>query len=258
MYTRPRIIPVLSIDNRDLIKTVKFDRPTYLGDPVNAVKIFNRKAIDELSVLDIRATKRGTEPDFELLKDIAGEAFMPLSYGGGIKTVEEIRELLAIGYEKVVLNSTLFRNPGVVKQAVEVFGSQSIVASIDVKTIKNSKKCTISSGSETVGFSPTEAAEYAENLGCGEIIVNSVDRDGTMFGYDIELIKSLSMTVSIPVIACGGAGGITDLKMAIQEGHAHAAAGGSMFVYYGKLKAVLITAPTEQELLDADVYSFKQ
>ena len=255
MFTRPRIIPVLLIDDRDLIKTVNFKDRTYLGDPVNAVKIFNRKGIDELSVLDIGATKSGREPDFELLKDIASEAFMPLSCGGGITTLEQIRELLAIGYEKVVINTGLIRNPNLIKQAVEYFGSQSIVASIDAKIINNSYKCVISDGNEIVDKSPTELAKEAECLGVGEVIINSVDRDGMMQGYDIQLVRGVVEAVKVPVTAIGGAGGIGDLKMVLEDGHAHAAAGGSMFVYYGKLKAVLITAPSEQEFIKKGIYS---
>lgn len=254
MFTRPRIIPVLLIDDRDLIKTINFKDRTYLGDPVNAVKIFNRKGIDELSVLDIGATKNGREPDFELLRDIASEAFMPLSYGGGITTLEQIRELLAIGYEKIVINTGLIRNPNLIKQAVEYFGSQSIVASIDAKIIDTSYKCVISDGNEIVDKSPTELAKEAECLGVGEVIINSVDRDGMMQGYDIQLVRGVVEAVNIPVTAIGGAGGVADLKHVLEEAHAHAAAGGSMFVYYGKLKAVLITAPTESELLKAQIY----
>lgn len=255
MFKRPRIIPTLLIDDRDLIKTVKFGKRTYLGDPVNAVKIFNRKGIDELSILDIGATKNNREPDYELLKDIASEAFMPLSYGGGIKTIEQIHDILAIGYEKVVINTQLVKNPELVKKASELFGSQSIVASIDVKTIKGQCKCCVVDGFEITNLNPVELAKKAEELGAGEIIINSIDRDGMMSGYDIELIRSISDTVNVPVIALGGAGGINDLKKALQEGHAHAASGGSMFVYYGRLKAVLITAPSEIELIEAGIYS---
>ncbi len=254
MYTRPRIIPTLLIDDRDLIKTINFNKRTYLGDPVNAVKIFNRKGIDELSILDIGATKNNREPDFELLKDIASEAFMPLSYGGGIKTVDQAHDLLAIGYEKIVINTGLIKNPYLVKQSAEKFGSQSIVASIDAKRINNHYKCCISDGTETVDWNPVELAMEAENLGVGEIMINSIDQDGMMLGYDIELVKSVADAVRVPVIAIGGAGGINDLKNVIENGHAHAAAGGSMFVYYGKLKAVLITAPSEKELVDAGIY----
>lgn len=255
MFTRPRIIPVLLVDDRDLIKTIRFDKRTYLGDPVNAVKIFNRKGIDELAVLDIGATINNKEPDFELLRDIASEAFMPLSCGGGITSLEQIRELLAIGYEKVVINSSLVTRPELLKNAAALFGSQSIVASIDA--IKNNQqyRCAIKSGKELIDMSPVELAKKAEDLGAGEIIINSVDKDGTMEGYDIELVNAVVDSVSIPVTAIGGAGGISDLKKVLQDGHAHAAAAGSMFVFYGRLKAVLITAPSEKELVDAGIFT---
>lgn len=255
MFTRPRIIPVLLYDDRDLIKTINFNDRTYLGDPVNAVKIFNRKGIDELSVLDIGATKNGREPDFELLRDIASEAFMPLSCGGGVTTVEQVQQLLAIGYEKVVINTGLVKKPDLIKKAVELFGSQSIVASIDAKLIRGQYRCVIADGSEIIDKTPVELAKDAEQLGVGEIIINSVNRDGMMQGYDIGLVRSVVDSVKVPVTAIGGAGGINDLKMVLKEGHAHAAAGGSMFVYYGRLKAVLITAPSEEELTRAGIYS---
>ncbi len=256
MFTRPRIIPTLLIDDRDLIKTINFKGRTYLGDPVNAVKIFNRKGIDELSILDIGATKNHREPDFELLKDIASEAFMPLSYGGGITTIEQVRELLAIGYEKVVINTGLVNNPDLVKQAAEMFGSQSVVASIDAKKLGNGYCCYIKDGGEKTTINPVSLAQTAETYGVGEIIINSIDRDGMMDGYDIDLIRSVADAVKVPVVAIGGAGGIHDLKDAIHNGHAHAAAGGSMFVYYGCLKAVLITAPSERELTEAGIYQY--
>lgn len=254
MFTRPRIIPVLLVDDRDLIKTVNFDKRTYLGDPVNAVKIFNRKGIDELSILAIGATKNKKEPDFELLKDIASEAFMPLSYGGGITNIEQIRELLAIGYEKVVINTSLIKNPNLITEAAKLFGSQSIVASIDAKKTNKGYECAVVDGHELVNITPIELAKKAEDLGAGEIIINSIDQDGMMHGYDIELVKNVVDSVNIPVTAIGGASGIDDLKKVLYEGHAHAAAGGSMFVYYGRLKAVLITAPSEKELIQAGIY----
>jgi len=254
MFTRPRIIPVLLIDDKDLIKTVNFKDRTYLGDPVNAVKIFNRKKIDELSILDIGVTKNGQEPDFEILKDIASEAFMPLSYGGGITRVDQVRELLTIGYEKAVINTSLIRNPDIVKKSIELFGSQSIVASIDAKLIKGKYMCVINDGNEIIRMSPLTLAKQVEAMGVGEIFINSIDCDGMMQGYDLKLVKNISKSVKIPVTACGGAGNIMDLKKIIREGGAHAAAGGSMFVYYGRLKAVLITAPSEKELYDVGIY----
>lgn len=254
MFTRPRIIPTLLIDDRDLIKTVQFDKKTYLGDPVNAVKIFNRKGIDELSILDIGATKKSIEPDYEILKDIASEAFMPLSYGGGVTTLNQIHDLLTIGYEKVVINSAFVRTPSLITKAAECFGSQSIVVSIDAKKCGSDYCCYIEDGSEKVDISPVELACKAEQLGAGEIIINSIDNDGMMVGYDIELVRNVADSVHIPVIAIGGARNISDLKMVLDKGHAHAASGGSMFVYYGRLKAVLITAPSEQELTEAGIY----
>lgn len=254
MFTRPRIIPVLLMDDRDLIKTVNFNERTYLGDPVNAVKIFNRKKIDELAILDIGATRNNREPDFEMLKDISSEAFMPLSCGGGITSLEQIRELLAIGYEKVVINTALITKPELISEAAAAFGSQSIVASIDAKVVNDAYKCCVNDGFEIVDIKPEDLAIKAQKLGAGEIIINSVDRDGMMQGYDIGLVSSVVNSVKIPVTAIGGAGGIKDLKDVLANGRAHAAAGGSMFVYYGRLKAVLITAPTEQELLEQGIY----
>lgn len=255
MFTRPRIIPVMLLDNRDLVKTRKFKDSTYLGDPVNAVKIFNLKGIDEMAILDISATKRGVEPDYQELEDIASQAFMPLSYGGGIKTVEQAKKILALGYEKVVLNTEFVKNPELVKQCVELAGSQSVVASIDVKKVDRKYTAIIGDGRIKTNDDPVKLAKRAEKLGCGEIFLNSIDNDGMMKGYDIELVKSVVDSVSIPVTACGGAGGIDDLKEVLQDGHAHAAAGGSMFVFYGRLRAVLITFPSEMELINAGIYS---
>ncbi|MCM1500739.1 MAG: HisA/HisF-related TIM barrel protein, partial [Clostridium sp.] len=191
MFTRPRIIPVLLISDRDMVKTVQFGRRTYLGDPVNAVRIFNRKGIDELAVLDISATRQGLEPDFELLEDIASQAFMPLSYGGGITSLEQAKRLLAIGYEKVVINTQLVKNVRLVEEIVSLAGSQSVVASIDAKKAGNKYQCVISDGSQLVDISPVELAKQAQKLGVGEIFLNSVDRDGMMEGYDLELVKSV-------------------------------------------------------------------
>ena len=179
---------------------------------------------------------------------------MPLSYGGGITTLEQVKRLLAIGYEKVVINTALVENPQLVKEAVEFAGGQSVVASIDAKKDFQGYCCVIRDGRENIKIEPAELAKRAEKYGVGEILINSVDRDGMMDGYDISLVKSIVENVSVSVTACGGAGGIEDLKRVIEQGKAHAAAAGSMFVYYGKLKAVLITAPSEEELMEAGIY----
>ncbi len=255
MYSRPRIIPCLLLNNQDLVKTIKFSKPRYLGDPVNAVKIFNNKGVDELCILNILASRDLTLPDIEFLKDIASEAFMPLSYGGGIKNIDQIHELFAIGYEKVILNTSLVEKPELIKEAVRYFGSQSIVASIDVKTDMFGKQhCWIKDGTEKVNISPVELSKRAQALGVGEILLNSINCDGMMQGYDIKLVKQVVESVKVPVIACGGAKDIFDFKRVLEEGGAHAAAAGSLFVYYGAQKAVLITAPEEKMLFKIGVY----
>lgn len=254
MFSRPRIIPVLLIDNRDLLKTINFQRPVYLGDPVNAVKIFNIKDVDEMIVLDIGAQKRGSDPDFPFLEDIASQAFMPLGYGGGIRTLEQAKKLLAIGFEKVCFNTALINDPELITETAKLAGNQSVVASIDVKRCVDGYFCVVSDGTKTTKVDPVDLAKKAEKLGAGEIFLNSIDRDGAMKGYDIPLIKKVTAAVSIPVTACGGAASISDLKEALSEGGAHAVAAGSMFVFYGRLRAVLITFPSEKELVSAGIY----
>jgi len=255
MFKRPRIIPCLSIQNRDLVKTIGFNNPRYLGDPINTVKIFNNKGVDELCILDISATIETREPNISYLKEIASEAFMPLSYGGGITKIEEIKTLFQIGYEKVILNTAFVTNPELIKKAVEYAGSQSIVASIDVKTdLFGKKKCYINCGKLKIKDDPITLAKKAEELGVGEILLNSIDRDGTMNGYDLKLVEDIVKSVGIPVVACGGAGKLSDLKEVLQNAGAHAAAAGSYFVYYGAQKAVLITFPEESELIADHIY----
>ncbi|MBH1942055.1 imidazole glycerol phosphate synthase subunit HisF [Mobilitalea sibirica] len=256
MYNRPRVIPCLLLKDQGLVKTIKFTSPNYLGDPINAVKIFNEKGVDELCLLDITASREGKGPDFDFLLSIATEAFMPMSYGGGITSFEQIKKLFYIGFEKVILNTALIRNPSLISEASKYVGKQSIVASIDVKTeLLGKKYCYILDGTERIKINPIDLAKNAEQLGAGEILINSINNDGTMQGYDIELIKQVSNSVSIPVIACGGASNVTDIKRVLTEGEAHAAAAGSMFVYFGKKKAVLINFPSEQEFIAEGVYS---
>lgn len=257
MYIRPRLIPCLSITGmRELVKTTRFKNSRYLGDPINAVKIFNEKGVDELCVLDITASSEGRGPQMDYIRDIASEAFMPLSYGGGITSLEEIQQIFHVGYEKVVLNTAFYRTPELVTAAADYAGSQSIVVSIDVKTeLLGRQNCYICDGREKTGENPVVLARRAEELGAGEILLNSVNSDGMMQGYDLGLVKSVAEAVTIPVIACGGAGKISDFKMVLSEGKAHAAAAGSLFVYYGDEKAVLINFPEEKELIKNGVFS---
>lgn len=255
MYYRPRLIPCLTMINRGLVKTIKFNNPRYIGDPINTVKIFNGKGVDELCILDIKATVENKAPDFDYLKDIASEAFMPLSYGGGITNISEIEKLFYIGYEKVIINSSFILNPSLIKEAVKFAGSQSIVVSIDVKNeLFGKKTCYINDGSTKIKGSPVEIAKRAEDLGAGEILLTSMTHDGTMEGYDIDLVKQVSDSVNIPVIASGGAKDKYDFKKVLEEGGAHAAAASSMFVYYGKQKAVLINVISEEELISLKLY----
>ena len=254
MYSRPRLIPCLLLSEGNLVKTKKFKDPTYLGDPINAVKIFSEKCVDELCIQDIVASKNSTEPDFELLSEIATEAFMPLSYGGGITTLEQARRLFHIGFEKIILNTAWQRNPALITEISESFGAQSVIASIDVKQdMLRRSRCYTNDGTESIGSTPVSLARQAEALGAGEILLNSIDRDGSMQGYDLKLTQSVAEAVGIPLIACGGAGGAHDMKAVLDAG-AHAAAAGSMYVFYGPRRAVLIHVPPEQELYEMGVY----
>lgn len=255
MYHRPRLIPCLLLSEGGLVKTTRFKEPNYLGDPINAVKIFSEKCVDELCVQDIQASRMSRGPDFELLESIASEAFMPLSYGGGITTVEQAARLFHIGFEKVILNTALVDNPSLVTAIAERFGVQSVVASIDVRQdLFRRYRCVVADGSRPTGETPSELALRAQRLGAGEVLLNSIDRDGTMQGYDVKLVKSVSEALSIPLIACGGARDASDMAKVLAEGHAHAAAAGSMFVYFGPLRAVLINVPQEDELYRLGIY----
>lgn len=251
-FKRTRIIPCLLLKNTGLVKTVRFKTPTYLGDPRNVVKIFNDKEADELVLLDITATLEGRGPRFDLIGEIASECFMPLGYGGGIRNVEEVKRLIGIGIEKVIVNSSAVGNPLLIEETAKVIGSQSVVVSIDVrqKFITRRYELCTHSGTKGTGLDPVEFARQMEQAGAGEILLNSIDRDGVMNGYDLDLISRVAQAVRIPVVACGGAATVTDLAQAIHVG-ASAAAAGSMFVFQGKLKAVLISFPAPQALNQA-------
>lgn len=245
---RTRVIPVLLLRNKGLVKTIRFGASKYIGDPINAVKLFNDKEVDELVFLDIDASKEGRGPNFDLIKNIASECFMPLGYGGGITTLEDIKRLFSIGVEKVIINSAALKDLSLVTEAARIFGDQSIVVSIDVTKNFLGKYQTYSHAKISHSRSnPLNYALEAEMAGAGEIILNSVDRDGVMEGYDIKLIKLVTEATKIPVVACGGAGDLTDIKKAVDAG-ASGVAAGSIFIYHGPHKGVLINYPTQSEL----------
>jgi cyclase len=246
---RPRVIPCLLLSGRGLVKTTAFKAPRYLGDPRNTVRIFNEKEVDELVLLDIRATVSDKRPEFELIEEIVAEAFMPIGYGGGIRSLEECSRIFALGVEKVVLNSHAVHNPAFVTQVAKEFGSQSIVVSIDAKKkLLGGFQVVTHAGSRATGHDARQLARVMQDAGAGEILIQSIDRDGTMKGYQLDLIKEVVDAVTIPVVACGGAGSIADLEAAVRIGGASAAAAGSMFVFHGRHKAVLVSFPSRQEL----------
>ncbi|MEM4255187.1 MAG: AglZ/HisF2 family acetamidino modification protein [Candidatus Norongarragalinales archaeon] len=243
-----RVMPCLLLQNSRLVKTINFKNPNYVGDPVNAIKIYNEKEVDELIVLDITATLENRKPPFSEIAEITSECFMPLTYGGGVNSIEDIRKLMGMGVEKVAINSYAFENPSFVTQASEVFGSQAVIASIDAKKTPSGKyEVFTHSGSKSTGLDPVAWAKKMEKLGAGEVLLTSIDKEGTMEGYDLELIRKVSRAVSIPLIACGGAGKIEHFKEAVDAG-ASAVAAGSMAVYMSNNRAVLINFPTPREL----------
>ena len=245
-----RIIPCLLLRDGGLVKTKRFGEARYVGDPINAVKIFNEKECHELVFLDIDATKNNRPPSFDVVERIAGECFMPLAYGGGIRDIESIRRLLSLGVEKVVINSYAAECPDFVREASNAFGSSTIVVSIDVKrSFLGGYGVVTHGGTRKTKHDPVSYAVRMTSLGAGELIVNSVDRDGMMQGYDIPLIKSVAEAVEVPVVALGGAASCSDLAAAVLQGGASAAAAGSMFVFYGKLHAVLINYPEDEDLI---------
>lgn len=244
-----RVIPCLLLRGHGLVKTRKFKDPVYVGDPVNAVRIFSEKEVDELVVLDIDASREGREPNYELIAEIAGECFMPVAYGGGIRTLEQVRRVIRSGIEKVVINSAAVASTAVITQAAEVFGSQAVVAAIDVrKPLLGAYRVMTHSATQDAGVKLDEHVQRLVRAGAGELFLNSVDRDGTMAGYDLDLIRVVSRAVGVPVVACGGAGTVDHLRQAVHEGGASAVSAGSMFVFHGKHRAVLINYPTHLTL----------
>lgn len=242
-----RVIPCLLLLDGGLYKTVRFSDPKYVGDPINVIRIFNEKEVDEIVVLDIGATTHQKPIDFGLLEDFATECFMPLCYGGGVRRMDDARRLFEAGIEKVSINTAAVEVPGLIEEATDVFGSQSIMVSIDVKSSRlGSRSVVTRSASRRTGLEPAEYAQSVEARGAGEILLTSVDREGTGKGYDLDLVREISDAVNIPVVAHGGAGSLEDLAAGLRSG-ASAAAAGSLFVFQGPHRAVLISYPTQEE-----------
>jgi len=246
---KTRVMPCLLLKESKLVKTIEFKNPNYIGDPINAVMIYNEKEVDELVFLDITATVNNQKPSFKIIQEIATECFMPFTYGGGINNTQDMKTIFGLGVEKIAINSYAVENPTFITEAAKIFGSQSIVASIDVKrTEGGSYRVFTRSGSKNTGLDPVKCARTVETLGAGEILLTSIDKDGTMLGYDTNIIREVAEAVNIPIIACGGAGRIEDFGKAVAAG-ASAVAAGSLFVYHGPAKGVLINFPSRESLI---------
>jgi len=245
---RVRIIPSLLIQNGGLVKSVRFKNHVYVGDPINTVRIFNDKEVDEIVILDISATRKREGPNIDLIRQIASECFMPMAYGGGIKNLDEIKKLVAVGVEKVIINTTAIVNPSLVSEAAKYLGSQSVTVSIDVrKNFWGSANVFSDGGRTNTNMHPLNFAKQMEERGAGEILLTSIEREGTFSGFDLELIKAVSSSLTIPVVAHGGASHVDDFLRAINNG-ASGVAAGSMFVFQGPHRAVLVSYPSQQEL----------
>ncbi len=255
----PRIIPCLLVKNQGLVKTVNFKDPKYIGDPINAVKIFNEKEVDELVILDIGASIENREPNYKMIESLAAECRMPLCYGGGVKTVEQVIKIIKLGVEKVALGSSAITKDDLISEASNIVGSQSVVVVLDIKTRFGKYEAFINNGKERVTKPLFELVKDIKDKGAGEIILNSIDNDGVMKGYDIELIEKIRELINIPLTALGGAGSLDDIDKLFSQFQQIGAAAGSMFVYKGKFKAVLINYPTveQKQLLFKGCYNSK-
>ena len=241
---RPRITPCLLISDGGLVKTVSFAVPKYVGDPVNAVKIFNEKEADELVVLDIDATAKGLPPNARLISQFATECRMPLCYGGGVRTVEQVKEIVGLGVEKIAFGASAVDTPELISAAAREIGSQSVVVVLDVRKVKGGRyEVFTHNGRRGTGVDPVTAARFAEERGAGEILVNSIDNDGQMKGYDLELAAQVQQATRLPMSVLGGAGSLADMQALIQRCGVIGAAAGSLFVFKGAYKAVLINYP---------------
>jgi cyclase len=242
------VIPVLLVSDGYLVKPVRFAGDKYIGDPINAVRIFNEKQVDELVICDIDASVKGTGVNYTLIEEIASEAFMPVGYGGGVTSADEARRITGIGVEKIILNTSAVARPETITEISDALGASSTVVSVDAKKrLTGGWETYARRGSQKAGMTPADAARRAQQLGAGEILVSSIDREGTFTGYDLPLIESVAAAVTVPVVALGGAGSFADLAPAIAAG-ASGVAAGSMFVLNGKHRAVLISYPTPAEI----------
>jgi cyclase len=249
---RPRIIPCLLVRNGGLVKTVTFGDSKYVGDPLNAVRIFNEKEVDELIVLDIDATVRGREPDYNLIRNLSAECRMPLCYGGGVKTAEQIQQIVELGVEKVAISSAAIDDTQIISKAASRVGSQSIVVVMDVKKVDLRRyEVFTHNATRGTGLCPVAFSKQIEMMGAGEVVVNSIDRDGLMNGYNMDLISQVRDVISLPLTVLGGAGSLQDIEELIHTFEIIGAAAGSLFVFKGKYRAVLINYPnsTEKEAL---------
>jgi cyclase len=252
---RPRIIPCLLVRDKGLVKTVGFSNPKYVGDPINVVKIFNEKAVDELAVYDIDATVRGHGPDYKMLEDLAFESRMPLCYGGGVKTVEQVKTIIGLGVEKVAISSAAVGDPRLVAEAAEAVGSQSVVVVLDVRPrpSSNTYEVWIRNGTVNTGRLMLEVAAELEKFGAGEMVVNAIERDGRMQGYDLEMARQIHASARVPVTILGGAGSLQHIEELVRNFGVIGAAAGSLFVFKGVYRAVLVNYPgikEREQLLD--------
>ncbi|NQT27628.1 imidazole glycerol phosphate synthase subunit HisF [candidate division KSB1 bacterium] len=255
----PRIIPCLLVHKKGLVKTVGFKEPKYVGDPINAVKIFNEKEVDELIVIDIDATTQNHEPDYKMIENLAVECRMPFCYGGGIKTTDQAQRIFSLGVEKIAISSIAIENPSIVAKIADRVGNQSVVVVVDVrkKRFSNYYEIYTHNGTQKSKKNPFEFVSEVEKLGAGEIVVNSIDKDGTMNGYDLDLIESIRDSISIPLTVLGGAGTLNDIGVLINKFGIIGAAAGSLFVFKGKYKAVLINYPSPDEKQKLIINNFR-
>ncbi len=252
---KPRIIPTLLLKGLDLVKTKKFSNPKYLGDPLNTVKIFNEKKVDELVIFDIEATSQNKEPNFKLLEKIANVSRMPLAYGGGVKNISQFQKIINLGIEKVVINSAFIENKNLIKECSEQFGSQSVVVCLDVKEkglFKTNYKVCVNNGKNLVNEDFFALTKLAQGYGAGELIINCVDREGTYIGFDLAIIEDIKKEINIPITLVGGASNHENIKSLFKKYRVIGAGVGSLFVFKGKYKAVLIQYPSKAERLSIE------